>query len=89
MAKTKTFRVHLPDGKTDIRKSTHEYRYAVVVRSLGRGKTVWGEWGVWRYSEKIESAQAYAKYLQNCPSAKLGDKFETQIVSVETETQNV
>jgi hypothetical protein len=82
--KTQQYYVSLPNLGYAIRKSTHDYKWAVIARNRESGKNSWTEWYVARWSSQLSLAEAHANYLsKGCPAVKKHNwEFETKVVPV-------
>ena len=76
--------VSLPNLRWAIRKSEHDYKWAVIARDKKAGED-WSDWYVARWSSSLELANKHASYLETgCPAVKKHQaEFETKVVPVD------
>ena len=82
--KKREYYVSLPNLGYAIRKSEHDYKWAVIARDRVVEGT-WSDWYVARWSSSHELATKHANYLETgCPAVKKhGWEYETRVVSVD------
>ena len=82
--KKREYYVSLPNLGYAIRKSEHDYKWAVIARDRVVEGT-WSEWYVARWSSSHELATKHASYLETgCPAVKKHQaEFETKVVPVD------
>ena len=87
VSKKHEFYVSLPNLRWAIRKSQHDYKWAVIAQygDAEDDLSDFSDWYVARWSSSIDLATKHANYLETgCPAVKKqGKKFVTRIVPVE------